>query len=481
VAAVRAPPFRSLPLLLAAALGAGCSCGASHAVTDAGRDGGRDAGRDGGRDAGRDGGRDAGDAGPLVPFPEGWEPVPWLPVWCDAWRPRGEAASAIEALRFEAPCAPPAAGCERLAVDWERSEVYPGYLAAGPGRQTSGGAPVITFERPRPERSPRGGEYEDSAVYTLEGTPVAVWRTSVAQPPERRLCSVEAVGWGGGELALAFWPYHQFYDTTHDDQYYFVVLLADALDRLQHSDRVLDTLYVSELLSEGNVPDELVYDGHNLVVHGPLGAVYLGSMGGRPFGEIATARTGDYQNVDGLLFEDAFYWSAEARGRVRRRLATATANETFMERADASLESFRTDGTWAAWVAHVDDAPPDGWPERSELWAARIDGEMDPARWAPWRATTIRYPNPSGLSRPILHRGLYVYFANDKRVDLVDLERRRRLELWTDRDDPRGMWWRTLLHLGGEYLFLVYNGPSSGAAGIQRYRLAELEGWLPLE
>jgi len=457
-----------------------CHCGASH-ERDAGADAGADGGRDGGVDAGVDGGRvrDAGydaatDGGPFVPFPEGWEPIPWMPDWCDAWRPRGEARDAVAPLRF-VPCEPPSAGCEALVVDWERSPFHHNYFIARLGDQTPPDARHIALSR----TVVRGFEDEltDATVFDVEGEPVAVFRTRYFYPRDgmpRVVCSLRSAGATPSRAALAFKVSTGRYHDTNDDADFSVLILADEIGRLQRSSSVIHDLEVRDLFSEGNVPVELHYDGSSVIVAGALGAVYLGSLGGGPWGAIATAGTGDYQSSKGFLFDGTFYWSSVSSSggwaRVRRRPATASVNETFMERPDGALRNFRTDGTWAVWAHDVDLPPADSLPDRTDIYAARIEGSLVPADWSPSVVASLRYPAP--VSRPILWNGLFAYLVDDRDLEIVDLERRR---IWRVRTET-GTWWETLLHMDEQYLFVVHKD-SIGIDGMRRYRLAELEGW----
>jgi len=460
-----------------------CECGGQDAGPDAGSDGGRDGGRDAGDDAGTDGGdggdgggdagHDAGDdAGPLAAFPGGWERIPWMPEWCDAWRPRGEAAGAVPPLRYE-PCDPPEAGCEELVVDWERSRIHRNYFIAGTSYQITGGR----FVALRVTRFIEDLEYSDSAIYRLDGTPVAVFRTRRHEPSTSGIiyCNMRAVAATSTELVLAFWVTTGRYETTGDDDDYSVLLLRGDAAGLQRSDDILFDLEVSDLLAVGNVPSELHYDGSTVIVQGPFG-VYLGSLAGGPWGEVATGRTGDLGNAGGHLFDGVFYWSSvpvdgSAWGRVRRRRVDGGANETFFERSDGYLGSFRTDGRWAAWAHHADDDPRDGRLDRTDIWAARVDGALDePDSWPATRLTSVDYPNM--VDPPILHDGLYAYLITQREFEMVDLVRSRKLRIRT----APGTWWVSFLHLSGDYLFLVHQDPS-GTDGMRRYDLDAMEGW----
>lgn len=473
----RHPGARPILWIVASLCLAGCGCGDDGAADGGGDSGPADSGRpDAGRgDAGRPdaGRRDAGaapDAGALVPFPDGWEPVPFLPEWCDAWRPIGDAASAVPALAFE-PCVPHVPGCERVVVDWRRSERISHFLLARKGAQTWGDAPIM-FQRPYFTRDAR--EYMDVTLFDVTGRPLAVWRSRYATGTIRR-CLAYTIAVAGEELAIAF----EVSEGLEERGLRAAIVVAGDIDRAQRIDEPLRVLSIEDLLTVGNLPDELLYDGQNLIVHGALGGVYLGAFGDGPWSHVATARTDDYQNSTGMLFDGAFYWSSLSADAttfvIKRRDGSSTASEVFMEDPVGWPVGFNTDGTWAVWSRSVDD-PPDGERDRSEIVVARIDGDLDPTNWSPEVITQVTYPNRvNGISRPIYYDGYYAYLVNPRLAELVDLERRRVYRLPYD---SGVFWWTTVLHLGPEYFFLVRHG-RGGVDGLHRYRISELEGWEP--
>jgi len=477
-----------LVLALLPALAA-CDCGPpSHGVdggveagADAGRDGGRDAVRtDAPRDAARDAGRDAAwpDAAGLLPFPDGWERVPFLPEGCYAWRPRGEASSVVPPIRF-APCDPPEPGCEDLVTDWPRDRnnrnlVVP--LGKMIGGQTWGDTDLVAFGVPFSIRDFSGALYT-WGIYRLDGAPVAAWRIKPPWASWPEQCSVNTIAVVGDRVAVGFereapgWPLE-------------VVVLADRIDAIQHQDRPIVRFGLDDIASVGNLPDELLWDGDSVILHGHAGAVYIGSMAGAPVGNIATARTGDVMNVGGMLWEGAFYWAGspfEMPGwaRVRRRRPGSTTNETIMVADDRDMSCLRTDGTWVTWIENLDTSPLDGRQDHTQVLAARSGGSMDPSRWMPSRIVSRpRYPSRITGFRPVLTGGMLGYVLRYTDMELVDLERMERLHIevpW------RGGWLWSILHLGPEWLYVLVSHGYAPFDGVRRYRIADLEGWVPVE
>jgi hypothetical protein len=266
-----------------------------------------------------------------------------------------------------------------------------------------------------------------------------------------------------------------------DEEYGFgAAFIVDSLETIQQAE-VRTFVTETQLLSRGNAPDELLFDGEIMVIHGALGAIYLGWMGGPYFGELATGRTGDLHNARGMLWEGTLYWEsvdATAPGwqRIRRRNAGETVNETFMQGDRRDFGSLRTDGTWATWLEDV-DLDGDGRPDQSELYAAHTGGRMEPESWAKERIAIFAYP-ASAFDRPILTGGMLAMRPSSYEVRLFDLERRRTLSIAVPSDIP-GFHWETVLHLGPEYLFLTYSY-ATPMDGMRRYRIADLVGWEPL-
>jgi hypothetical protein len=403
------------------------------------------------------------DAGSRAPWP-GWEPAPPFPASCEAWRPI--AVAALPPLRW-ADCRVPEPGCEDLVVDWPVSLRNPNYLVARSSHQTSGPGAVLAFMRP--VFGEGGDEWDESAVYTIEGLPIAAWRT-ITRPGTPYSCPMGCAATDAETVALGF------HDLTTRDEDYTFFMLRDSPEGLTRVDAPALVLREPELLSLENGPNELYVDGESVVVHGSLGSVYLGQVGAGPWGEIGTGRTNDYENANGVFYEGAFYWSArpetDHRSRIRRRHPGAAANETVLD--GRWFGGFRINSTWAFWLEYPDGPAPELWPEVVQVHAARTHGSTTSTDWTDDAVLAVeRFPSAADGSSPVLHGDHAAYFRSDRVWEILDLAGRRRL---TRTSESGVEWWATLFHFGPDYLIVAVRSPT-GITTLRRYRYRDMPGW----
>ncbi len=351
-------------------------------------------------------------------------------------------------------------------------------LFAHTSNQMSGGAGV--FNVGIPFQPDVGDAFIDWSVYALDGVPLAVFRERFPTiHGSEGACDQPAAAISGNQVALAF----EEVPGTLVHGAYQVAFVVGPIGEIQRANAATLRIGLAQLASAGNGPDELMYDGTDLVMRTQLGSAYLGTFGGEPFAPIATCATDDELSGNGWLFDGRFFWASSPCGtpgweRIRRRSADGATNETLMERPDGHLDAFRTDGTWAVWLRDVDDAPPDGTIDRGEIEVARIDGNFQPSSWTSRAAARLSAEQAAfvSASRPTLVDGMYSYLDRSHRLEILDLPNDCKLDI----DAPDGIEWQTLLYFGNGYVILETKDDAAWDYGLRRYHLPDLTGWTPL-